>query len=433
MTFKLALTKKLGLLVLCLLMGPSTSWAWGIGDPSGSNFEDGSGDSSSSARSSGDSGSYNSCDPSVQTCYGGGSGGSRGSGGSSWDHERGGGGRSGGHYGRYGALSYVGLGSNFPRGRGLQKARLTCPGSGSFQWMSALTRPPRCQAALGNAEFFEVLDRSFNKCVAAGARFAGISSSHGSFGGQVHHKGIMGDARHQQTRSLHNVGRAIDISTIVVNGQRMDFAKASQQKKSGQMGKEYKFFVAFRDCWSQEARTANSRCKGRRANRAGYFGSIGWEDRKHQNHLHVSLPICDQPGFYSSGLDPKLEILKQLLSVEPAQAAEMDKPDKIEVKTSSGDMIRGSATFIGEPVAEPVEVQMKIRCKGSEKDLVLEESFSACDYVSFKEDEASKKLMLTVSTSEFDEEEGTLRCGRHEERTYENPCLASSTKTEEKK
>lgn len=102
------------------------------------------------------------------------------------------------------------------------------------------------------------------------------------------HNGTNGDDNHSP-RSLHKAGRAIDIKVMRVTsnlGNTRDFVFqiASSKPKSA----ERNFYWGFRKCW--HAKQVKRRCPEK--NDPGGIGTIGWEDRKHQHHLHVSMPFC---------------------------------------------------------------------------------------------------------------------------------------------
>lgn len=98
------------------------------------------------------------------------------------------------------------------------------------------------------------------------------------------HEGCMGDARHQTTPSWHNHGLAWDISAIEIGGTPLWFMK----------GENVAFFSAFRQCWGEAVKSFDNSCSTRtgksRSRASKPAGTIGKEDKNHQNHLHLSLP-----------------------------------------------------------------------------------------------------------------------------------------------
>ncbi len=110
---------------------------------------------------------------------------------------------------------------------------------------------------------------------------------------QLHiiHDGVLGDRRHSP-RSLHAENRAIDIRSFRV---RFYDGREKTYVFKGTTNRE--FYRAFRQCWGQKV-SENNGCPyyGGSVERTG---SIGWEDRNHQNHMHTSVPYC-VGGSYGS-------------------------------------------------------------------------------------------------------------------------------------
>ncbi|MCC6137451.1 MAG: hypothetical protein IT287_02380, partial [Bdellovibrionaceae bacterium] len=119
------------------------------------------------------------------------------------------------------------------------------------------------------------------KCVNKGLAAHGggtVASYH------VEHAGIFGDPRHSP-RSMHAENRAVDIKSLTVkltSGVSKKFVYEGTTNRA--------FYTAFRSCWGDIVRTYNG-CplyKGV----AMYTGSIGWENKDHQHHMHTSVPYC---------------------------------------------------------------------------------------------------------------------------------------------
>ncbi len=110
---------------------------------------------------------------------------------------------------------------------------------------------------------------------------------------QLHiiHDGILGDRRHSP-RSMHAENRAIDIDSFVVttyDGETKKYLYESSTNRD--------FFVAFRNCWGRIVHENNG-CPYY-ADNPQRTGSIGWEDKDHQHHMHTSVPYCVN-GSYGS-------------------------------------------------------------------------------------------------------------------------------------
>lgn len=107
----------------------------------------------------------------------------------------------------------------------------------------------------------------------------------------VTHDGIQGDANHSP-RSLHAEARAIDVDSFVVY-----YSSSSSERISFKPAANNAFFAKFRSCWGEAVNQQNG-CP-LISGRYDLTGSIGKEDRNHQNHMHVSIPYCIN-GNYSS-------------------------------------------------------------------------------------------------------------------------------------
>lgn len=89
------------------------------------------------------------------------------------------------------------------------------------------------------------------------------------------HKGIMGDARHQAKKSLHNTGRAIDVAEVIVDGKSYLYSKAVASEKSS----ERAFYLKLMAGWESAVK---SRCGSVVA-----ATTINWTNADHRKHLHL--------------------------------------------------------------------------------------------------------------------------------------------------
>jgi hypothetical protein len=132
------------------------------------------------------------------------------------------------------------------------------------------------------------VDTHIYKCVDAG-----LAAQGGGVVDELHivHAGIQGDRNHSP-RSLHAEARAVDIRSLemrLTNGKVKNFVYKGTANRA--------FYTAFRKCWGQVVHNYNG-CPYYR-NDAGLTGSIGWENKDHQNHMHTSVPYCVK-GSYGS-------------------------------------------------------------------------------------------------------------------------------------
>lgn len=143
--------------------------------------------------------------------------------------------------------------------------------------------------------FTKFLEKNLLSCVNQGLKKAKKPQAVSVF---VLHDGTAGDGRHRTTQSLHNVGLAIDIAEFTVKSRSNRNLKISYQKAvRSPRSWEIAFYKGFRLCWGKKTvqRDRNCKSRNRRYNISkglNYQGSIGWEDSKHRNHIHISHPIC---------------------------------------------------------------------------------------------------------------------------------------------
>lgn len=89
------------------------------------------------------------------------------------------------------------------------------------------------------------------------------------------HKGIMGDARHAEKKSLHNTGRAIDVAEMIVDGKRYVYEKASFNPKSS----ERAFFLKVMAGWEAAVK--------RHCGSTVAATTINWTNKDHRHHIHL--------------------------------------------------------------------------------------------------------------------------------------------------
>lgn len=106
------------------------------------------------------------------------------------------------------------------------------------------------------------------------------------------HNGITGDARHSP-KSLHAENRAIDIVSL---DMKLASGKVTSVVYEGKANRV--FYTALRQCWGRVLKAKNG-CPYFAGDNILYTGSIGWENKDHQHHLHLSVPYC-VGGSYSS-------------------------------------------------------------------------------------------------------------------------------------
>ena len=108
----------------------------------------------------------------------------------------------------------------------------------------------------------------------------------------ITHAGITGDPRHSP-QSLHSFNRAIDVKVLKIaltNGTVRQYTYAKTGNRT--------FYTALRKCWGNVVRKHNG-CP-LYSGSTMLTGSIGWENRAHGAHMHLSVPYC-YSGSYGPG------------------------------------------------------------------------------------------------------------------------------------
>lgn len=134
----------------------------------------------------------------------------------------------------------------------------------------------------------EFMNTHMPECIQKGMEAQGLGQVD-----QIHiiHDGVLGDRRHSP-RSLHAENRAIDINTFRITTYDSRVLTLKFKDRANRP-----FYRAFRQCWGQAVMQHNG-CPSYNSNVA-QTGTIGWEDRNHQNHMHTSVPYCVN-GSYGS-------------------------------------------------------------------------------------------------------------------------------------
>lgn len=344
-----------------------------------------------------------------------------------------------------------------------------------------------------NKSLADFMEKNFDSCVQAAASAAGIDTS-GVGGHRIIHDGCIGDPSHQARSSWHNDGTAFDINAIEVGGKLLKYkdARAHQEydyevkyvtKTKWRKGKKIKyqkkitrkipkagggsaknettakFFKAFRSCWGDRVTNSGYKNCSKRGKFKGYpVGSIGNEDKKHQNHLHISLPCKDSRVADQFGPTAALEGIEELMNgglvIETAEMvmadavdvatrgpasldildrapakrkaskkAQSDEDGNIDVVSVQLDVNREVHAFIenrGEPVGRPIAITVKQVCKANpEKTGYLAREISACSFESLT-GSVDGRLKLVYRVGEM--KDGRVSCSDTQTQEFENVC-----------
>lgn len=149
-----------------------------------------------------------------------------------------------------------------------------------------------CHEFFMHPKLVQFLNENFEACVeVAGDRALGHGTLKADLqkgGNELYHDGCIGNEahRHQKGGSWHNDGLAIDIVAIKV-GSRLFKYEDTVNPKTEEDRRADSFFNHFRRCWSSKVEAYDDSCIARGP---GKSGSVGKEDKRHEHHLHISLP-----------------------------------------------------------------------------------------------------------------------------------------------
>jgi hypothetical protein len=228
----------------------------------------------------------------------------------------------------------------------------------------------------------------------------------------------MGDHRHQaEGRSLHNVGLAMDVRAIEVNGRTYVYENSDSETR--------KFFDKMRQCWGAAVESERPNCLASRKDHMPQ-GTIGKENADHQHHLHLSFPFCVQEA---RNLGLNIALLRLLVP----EASAADKPTESyqrmpEPATVTTKIIKAKKGTIkvtirdahGEPVAADHTIKLEVECSKKLKTPPAPIEIQACDYTDVKYD--SKADVITVLYRTSDLVAGRVSCRIAKKRQFKLPC-----------
>ncbi len=278
---------------------------------------------------------------------------------------------------------------------------------GKFQTVFGKSGNQNCDKCLAmSPQLREFMDQHFVRCIKEA-----VGNTDPITDGKIFHAGVIGDARHQTTGSLHNFGLAIDINAIRVNGTVYEYSNKDAKTQG--------FFTRLRQCWGKAAQSFRN-CPLPSTRKDPNPGTIGHEDHRHHNHLHLSMPFCTAQRPAGAFIALWFALLSQT-----AHAQDWDPPQsKITTKTVRLDSIGTAKVEIedtqGEPVGADKLLTVDLICKGK-KPKRLDSKIESCQFESIKYDSKSKTLTLSylVSVLEYD---GVLYCKKRERKTYKVEC-----------
>lgn len=232
------------------------------------------------------------------------------------------------------------------------------------------------------------MSNQFGRCV---NQAAGVNSFNS---GKVYHAGTMGNEAHQRTGSLHNYGLAIDINTIVVDGREYSYKNKD--------GATQAFFTKLRQCWGEAANRERAGCLPNRSSGMPH-GTIGDEDHRHHNHLHLSLPMCRQfAGNAFMAWYIQLVIGMAHAEEKVDEAKLLPPPSKFthkKVKIPGGEVTVTVEETGGEPVGADHQISLTVKCAAGKSSKEKFGKIEACDFIEAKFNKKAGVVEAVYKTS----------------------------------
>ncbi len=244
------------------------------------------------------------------------------------------------------------------------------------------------------------MSNQFGRCVSQAA--GGINSFNS---GKVYHAGTMGNEAHQRTGSLHNYGLAIDINTIVVDGREYSYKKKDANTQA--------FFTKLRQCWGEAANRERAGCLPNRSSGMPH-GTIGDEDHRHHNHIHLSLPMCRQyAGNAFMAWYVRLLIGTAHADEKVDEAKLMPPPSNFthqKIKIPNGEVTVTIEETGGEPIGADHQISLVVKCAAGKSSKEKFGKIEACDFVEAKFNKKAGVVEAIYKTSRM--RNGKVACDR---------------------
>ncbi len=281
---------------------------------------------------------------------------------------------------------------------------------------SCSKKPAGCDGRLQMSEQLATfMANNLNRCVKEAAGIGGVIQS-----GKIFHAGTKGDSRHAVTGSLHNVGLAIDVKAIEVNGRTYVYDKNTDPESK-------RFFDKFRNCWGDAVSKERAGCLAPRSSGMPQ-GTIACEDPHHHHHMHLSLPVCTAEarakGLYIAGLEilfPTAHAEAQATEETPYEkSAPPSKFTRKSVKVKGGDLKLTVEDGQGEPLGADHIITLEIECAKKKVPPPAPIVVNACDYTDMKYDAKTNQVTLLFRTSDI--VDGLISCRLPQKKQWKLPC-----------
>jgi hypothetical protein len=293
---------------------------------------------------------------------------------------------------------------------------------GKFQFKFGTVKngvgPDGCDPKLQMSDdLFDFMSKNLNRCVQESITYA-TSDRQPVQGGKIYHAGFMGDASHQMTGSLHNYGLAMDLNAIQVNGRMYNYS--NKRDMTGQ-----KFFTKFRHCWTDAVQKERAGCLAQV--RSGMPGTIGEEDHRHHDHLHLSLPFCKQNKPSNAYITMKW-LMNVAEAAEPAKKTAEDEgpmppPSTFThktIKVKSGELKMTVENGHGEPVGADHTITLALTCENKTSPATAPIVVEACDFTDMSYNRKKNEVTLKFRTADI--VSGKVSCRISNTKIYKLPC-----------
>ncbi len=202
-----------------------------------------------------------------------------------------------GSAGSGGDLSYKsGAGTVSSRGRSEPQAAWDeCSGNLRAAYADDPSSPARCTTRKLSVDLAKKLDLHMMSCIReAAARELQLPKGMPATA-WTGHMGVSPDSNHS-SRSLHSLGRAIDLNLIKFRHDGKDYsfsyldaskayrASVRGTKASASDESTYRFFKSVETCWNRLSPPPGA--------------SVNCGSPNHDDHVHLSVPLRPNPGFY---------------------------------------------------------------------------------------------------------------------------------------
>ncbi len=298
------------------------------------------------------------------------------------------------------SLEIGGSGGVGPAGVSLLNVKACSNQTGKFQFKYGHGGEAGCDGEVKmHEDLASFINTQMGKCVNQAAGINQMTT------GKIYHAGTMGDEAHQRTASLHNYGLAIDVNQIVVDGVKYTYKEKDSKTQA--------FFTKLRQCWSEAANRERAGCLPQRSGGKPH-GSIGDEDHRHHNHLHLSLPMCRNVAG-NAFMAWYVSLFIDLAHAEdPINEKEyMPPPSKFtnhKLKFAGGEGVVTVENTGGEPIGADHLISISIKCANGKTPKGEFAKIEACAFLEARYNKKARAIEAVYKTSRM--KNGKVACDK---------------------